>query len=248
MVRLLVLCAFAFLFPLQAKLLVLIICSDEPPVYRELQKIWRSYMHLDPEHVEAYFIRGKADLLDDFAIDGDVIWLKTAECFCPGILNKTILSMAAMLPRVKEFEYVLRTNLSSFYVFPRLLSVLKTFPKRQFYCGAPLLLFPGAPLLGSGSGFIVSSDLMELIVAGKHQLLNQMPADDVVLGLFLIHYGVSLTPYSFFMFDSMGAWDKGKDQIPETIFQIRVKNVDRRRLSDDIAIHSKLLEKFYRSN
>ena len=36
------------------KVLVLIIASDNQPVYLELQKLWRSYMHQDRKHIEAY--------------------------------------------------------------------------------------------------------------------------------------------------------------------------------------------------
>lgn len=39
------------------KLLVLIISSDNRPIYLEFEKLWRSYMHLNPEHVEAYFLK-----------------------------------------------------------------------------------------------------------------------------------------------------------------------------------------------
>ena len=42
------------------KVLVLIITSDNLPVYPKLQKVWKSYMHSDPEHIEAYFIRGRS--------------------------------------------------------------------------------------------------------------------------------------------------------------------------------------------
>ncbi|MCX6988703.1 MAG: hypothetical protein NTZ52_04285 [Chlamydiae bacterium] len=115
------------------KVLVLIIASDNFPgvdlvfPYPELKKIWRSYMHTNP-NIEAYFIQGDPNLSSPYEIQGDVIWSKTEENLRPGILNKTLLSIECMLPRINEFDYVLRTNLSSFYVFPRLLHFLQTLP------------------------------------------------------------------------------------------------------------------------
>ena len=80
------------------KLLVLIIASDNLPVYVEEQKIWRSYMHLDPRHVEAYFIKGNPQLPANYFFKEDVIWSQTQDCIIPGILNKTLLSMEALMP------------------------------------------------------------------------------------------------------------------------------------------------------
>jgi len=79
----------------EMKVLVLIICSDQFPgttltfPYKEMQEVWRSYMHRDPEHVEAYFIRANPHLNSMYEIQGDVIWSKTEENVIPGILNKT---------------------------------------------------------------------------------------------------------------------------------------------------------------
>jgi len=52
--------------------------------YKEMQEVWRSYMHRDPEHVEAYFIRANPHLNSMYEIQGDVIWSKTEENVIPG--------------------------------------------------------------------------------------------------------------------------------------------------------------------
>jgi hypothetical protein len=59
------------------KLLVLVICSDDLPVYGPLQEMWRNYMHSDPEYFESYFIRGNPDLATEAEIQGDVLYLRT---------------------------------------------------------------------------------------------------------------------------------------------------------------------------
>ena len=108
------------------KVLVLIIANDTP-LYNELQKLWKSYMHLDRKHIEAYFIKADDRIEEPYEIRDDVLWIKTKDSLIPGVLNKTVLSFEAMLPRIKnEFDYIVRTNLSSFYIFPRLLNFLET--------------------------------------------------------------------------------------------------------------------------
>lgn len=226
------------------KILVLIIASDQFEVYRELQNIWRSYMHLDPEHIEAYFIKGDENIPSVTMVQDDIIWSKTSDGWIPasaGILNKTILSLEMMMPRMHEFDYVLRTNLSSFYVFPRLVEFLRTLPKKQCYCGSHI----GDGRTGSGCGFIISSDVAELLVYNKHQFLNVTHVeDDIAIGDFLNANGIGLLPQERMDFYSLADWHN-KGPIANDIFQFRIKNPHELRLAHDIFIHKELFKLFY---
>jgi len=235
------------------KLLVLIIASDDYPVYKELQKLWRSYMHYDKNHVEAYFIRGDPDLATDCEIHDDVIWTKTPENLIPGITNKTILSLEAFLPRIKgEFDYILRTNLSSFYVFPRLLEFLGSCQKNHFYCGSMILYTPG---IASGCGFLITPDIAEILVQHKSDLVNNTTPniiegheayDDIVIGALIKNKGIPLIQHPRMDFCTLETWHQHNTIIPENIFQFRVKSYwDNLRLTDDIYIQSQLLKMFY---
>lgn len=226
----------------EVKILVLIIASDDQPVYPELQKIWRSYMHNDPEHVEAYFIRGNPDLPSMYQIDGDILWSRTSESIIPGIINKTILSLEAFLPRIqKEFDYVLRTNLSSFYVFPKLLDFLKTCPRKGFYCGSDI---GHVTTIASGCGFLISPDIAELFVNNKHHFLNNTSNyDDVVIGYFLGYRRIPLIHHKRITFTNLEDWHTQKSNLDG--FHFRVKNPDHLRLSDDVFMQMQLLNIFY---
>lgn len=228
------------------KILVLIIASDDSSVYRELQRIWKSYMHLDREHVEAYFIKGNAELPSLYKISGDTIWSRTAENYSPGILNKTVLSIEAILPRINEFDFVLRTNLSSFYVFPRLLEFVKTLPKEKCYCGFPWV--DPAITFASGAGFIISCDLAELLVNRKAELLeNSSHADDVLVGMLLKQEKIGLISAPRLDLSSLKKWKKHKRKIPEHQFHFRVKNrKEELRRIEEIHIQRKLVKLFYK--
>src|SRR5579862_9004680 len=84
------------------RLLVLIVATDQERVYAEAQKIWRSYMHLDPDHVEAYFLKANPDLPTDYVIEGDIIWCRTTDTRLPGITNKILMGLEYMKDRLKE--------------------------------------------------------------------------------------------------------------------------------------------------
>lgn len=225
------------------KILVLNIASDDYPVYMELEKLWRSYMHYDPEHVECYFIRGNPNLLTDYEILGDTIWSKTSESFVPGILNKTILSMEAMLPRMKEFDYVVRTNLSTFFIFPRLLKFLETAPKSNFYNGVIGTRYSWV----SGGAIVMSTDIAELFIKNKEFFIgNTSTADDLVMAFFITSKKINFTSHERADFYSIGMWNANKNNISDTVFDFRIKNTYHHlRLSEDVFIYSELLKMFY---
>ncbi len=241
------------------KVLILIIASDNFPgidltfPYPELKKIWRSYMHTCPDNIEAYFIQGDPNLSSPYEIQEDIIWCKTEENVIPGILNKTILSIECMLPRLHEFNYVIRTNLSSFYVFPRLLSFLKTLPQHGCYSGYPLLPhnYHGEKLVfGHGCGFIMSSDVAAYLVEHQDTLKKityvEEFNDDINIGYFFKKSGIQLIPAPLTWLETSSHWKKYKKNKSKNDFHFRVKHQDHElRSTFDIFIMQSLLKEFY---
>lgn len=234
------------------KTLVLIICSDNLPLYKGLQEIWRSYMHQDPEHFECYFIRSDPELFSEFYVDQDVIWSRSEESVTPGILNKTLLSLEAMLPRLDQFDYVLRTNLSSFFVFPRLLDFLKNAPQERFYCG----IHHGYGVQNHeagwvcGAGILMSTDLAKMLVSHKKRLFNLSPdiwsnIDDVAIADLFAENGVQIVPSLYREILSLEDWKKMSKRIPKDVFHFRIKTPEPDRMKVDLFIHSTLLSYFY---
>jgi len=253
---------FIFQLPLtsdqhsEAKVLVLVIASDhyngQPvPIYGELEKVWRTYMHLDPKHVEVYFIKADPNLSSDYEIRGDVIWSKTADNLMPGILNKTLLSLECLSSRFDEFDYVLRTNLSSFFRFPRLLEVLKQAPKTRYYFGSDTGQPHSAGLIGSGCGFIVSTDLALDLVRNKAQLFNKIGWDDVLMGEYITGKGVHLVSAKREDFQKVAGWKKYKQEIDANVFHYRVRmtgeasRADLSSHAEELYVHYDMLDVFY---
>ena len=221
------------------KILVLIIANDRYSYYVEEQKIWRSYMHRDVEHVESYFIKGDPKIETEYQIVGDIIYSKTVENFRPGILNKTILSLECMMGRLDEFDYVIRTNLSSFYYFPRLLNFLASAPKSHYYSG----WIDGHWV--SGAGIIMSCDLAKMLVLNKMTFLNNLGADDVEIADFFIKNQIYPIPSGRMDLTSLDRWLYYKDKIPEDIYHFRLKNIKSRRATNEIYLQKELVKMFY---
>lgn len=244
------------------KILVLIIASDDRPCYIKEQEVWRTHMHYNTRNVEAYFIKEDLYRAKDFrilssqkkvnflnhksALCEDIIWFDTPSYTSSSIINKTILAFEAFLPRIDEFDFVIRTNLSTFYSFPRLLDFLKTAPKSNFYAGTIYKYELDDPFI-SGDGIILSTDLIELMVEEKELFLDNKVADDLFIGRFLASKGITaVEPVKRLDLVNLSLWDQNKNIIPKSTFQFRVKHEDESlRLKDEIRIKEELIKMFY---
>jgi hypothetical protein len=237
------------------KILVLIIASDNLPVYIEEQKVWRAYMHLNPKYVESYFIKADPHLVTPFEIDEDVIRTRGDENLIPGVFNKTLLAFEALYHRLHEFKYVIRTNLSSFYVFPRLIKFLETLPRERCYAGyfAPTWKFT------NGHGIILSSDLVALMLQNENELFNNSAIDDRAIGAFLHRRKIPMLFAPYFDMCEIDTWNmksdirvckrsewhQNKGKIPEDVFLFRTKNHKHLRATDEVFHQHELLKMFY---
>lgn len=109
------------------------------------------------------------------------------------IYSKTLKAFKAI--QGKNFDYVLRTNSSSFIHFDNLLKYLSTAPSNNFYSGA--LIPYHTSNLGlefiTGSGYILSKDLLLKVIQNETHWEPQYP-DDVGLGKLLKELNVVPTP------------------------------------------------------
>lgn len=133
---------FVYSKVLMVRVLVLVIASDSPAHYVEMQKVWirRSLTFkatsLEPgskkRDIDIWFVKAKPERLwvGDIANDGPLsdtvefdrdamtIYVKGNETYIPGILNKTVEAIRAI---GLEYDFVWRTNLSSVLDFDGLL-------------------------------------------------------------------------------------------------------------------------------
>ena len=133
------------------KIIILIIASDEQPVYIQMQNIWKKYMNLNP-NILSYFIKFKNmnNPIEIIEIDdlNNTIWVNGNESYIPGILDKTIKVIKFLL-KTQTFDFIYRTNLSSFLNLDRLYNyIIKN--NHINYAG------PRDPTFISGSGFFLS--------------------------------------------------------------------------------------------
>lgn len=239
--------------PENVKIIVLIIDSDNLHIYRDLRKIWKSYMHTDREHIRAYFLRANPKLDRKYKIDKDTIWVKTKESAIPGILIKTLSGIEAITKNF-DFDYIVRTNLSSFYIFSRLVQDLQKRPRNNFLYSNSFLHYNFKPnpklLCPHGCGYIISKDIANFMLKNKQEMLNRPELythpDDIMTCEFFYKHNIKRTNYDKINILNLKDWRKVKDNIPEKIFHFRVKhNNPDLRATDELYVKKELLKMFY---
>ena len=227
--------------PIYAKKnLVLILSSENLPVYKVHKESWRLYMHAFEEDFESYFLQYDDSLDGEFLLEGDTLWMKGKESIIPGCMEKTAKAFKYFSNRKDEFDYIIRPNLSSFIVLPRLKDFLKNKPKTRFYAGNKIDFFI------SGACIILSTDLMESISSNNPFFQDyEEDLDDVQIGYFLVG-GMSIQPFHHpnHQFIKSCRPKKIAPFIPKEIFHFRIKCPYNRERVERI-IHNDLLNIFY---
>jgi hypothetical protein len=172
------------------KVIILIIASQTEP-YNKFAELWQKYMNRF-SGVRSFFLYSDPNADADITIYDNKIIHKHQEWYEPGILYKTLAGMF-LCNRLFTYDYILRTNLSSFIHIPRLLTFLEDKPLLRYAAAKQNIYREGIGFL-SGAGFILSKDVVvELIEASfikKYTDIHEikMAPDDVAITMLLERY------------------------------------------------------------
>lgn len=215
------------------KVLVLIIATDGHP-YTMFEHFWRQYMSIDSTF-ECYFIKADSTI-DKNYIDDSIVYIKCEENF-NNIYYKTIETFKMF--NIQSYDYIFRTNLSSFIVFNKYKNWLMTLPNKNVYNGS-IKWFSRYPY-ASGCGFTCTPDVIEVFINSDQ--LNYV-VDDVSFGKICLENSikVSTAPLNEIYLDSMEDEIKKFDSY-ECAFHYRLKSINR---SNDLSIYLKLINIYYK--
>ena len=163
-------------------IIILIIANDDNESYIEMQQIWRKYMN-NHSNIKSYFIKNKIDINEDIIVNQEenTIYVKNNENLIPGILQKTIKSFEYCLQKF-EFDYIYRTNLSSFIDLNKAYHFLEN---NKVDYGSCCLDIHIDLHFASGCGFILSKKMVNILINNQN-LINYKIIDDVAIGELLI--------------------------------------------------------------
>jgi hypothetical protein len=124
------------------KILILIIYSDNDEknaeVYRKMANIHMRYVN-NFENVSSYFIQMREKQTNNIEIEDKFIYVKGNETLM-NIMHKTIEAMDYLFNTLGfDYNYVIRTNISTVLNIPQLKSYCKNLPKKNIYTGSSIL-------------------------------------------------------------------------------------------------------------
>lgn len=112
------------------------------------------------------------------------------------ILRKTIFSLRALGPALDDFDYIVRTNVSSYFDHSKVVKLLdKSIGLEHFYGGYVMesKSFPGEKIpYVSGAAVFWNSETAKLVSTLNSDEFNNYP-DDVAFSKFLANNGVNIT-------------------------------------------------------
>ena len=235
------------------KLLILIIDSEQEEIYKFAKNIWETNLKISNSKV--FYLNTTNEITDDKVyLKNKHLYSKHHSSMNYRIIDKTLKAFKYSLVH-EDFDFILRTNLSSFFDIVSLINYLNDSPTTNFYSGSieyfPYNLNNINTYLSfcSGSGFIVSKDLVERLVHDKESCPIDFP-DDVWIASRLIN--IERKPFSRIDFcdittinsDSFSSiQSKINYGILINNFHFRVKNNNTNRFIVDSFILSSLLNR-----
>jgi hypothetical protein len=164
------------------KIILLIISSNNESVYSEMRKMAPMYLDLFQEDIHYFFIENKEDMEEEIMEDEHFLYVKGSESFIPGIYQKSIKSIEYIQEHY-DFDYVIRTNLSTFWNIPNLIKLLDTKPKERFAGGYSFQGFI------SGTGIMMTKDIAHMVCKN---LNGNWIGDDVAISETIRSNGIEL--------------------------------------------------------
>lgn len=172
-------------------------------------------------NIDCFFYMGNPDMETDFAIGEDTIYVKIGDTL-DTVYEKFMLTLKAVQPHLHTYDYLFRTNLSSYIDFDLYLTFCASLPKTNT-CAAVLgdhkgIRFP------SGAGFTMSIDLVNRLIKE-----NPPPVylDDVTIGKAIANWNIQwIHANRFDLRDGMWLYEHRPTQ-NEIVFHYRAKTNDR---------------------
>jgi len=182
-------------------ILVLSIFSDSKR-NNELLKIHRKNL-VKTENVDFYFITYDENLSEEFVLVDDILFIKGKEDVM-NVLDKTIKAFQ-YFTNIKQYDFIVRTNISTVLNYNLLNNYLKEIPKTNIYAGGVLFNLEWLDekfgiteettkkykLKGlyffQGTCIILSYDVVKFMLNNSEKFIHEL-VDDVSIGLFIKRY------------------------------------------------------------
>jgi hypothetical protein len=217
------------------RILMLVLTGGTDPIYKTFEALWQRYMRTSSE-VDCYLYKGDPQLKEEYVLDPvtKVLTLRVPDDI-EHTFEKMVKAFQYFEPHFQHYNFVYRTNLSSFLVLERYLAYCSTIREKERFCSA--VVGHDGHTFPSGSGFTITPDVAKYVI--KRYVPTHL-IDDVALGNVLIQGNVPIR--------DVPRADILDHEVPPTaltnpsFFHFRIKSNDR---FQDVKVYESLLDHFY---
>lgn len=232
--------------------IVILVIASYQDIYNKIVKVyWNpliNYVNNNYPNIKIYLMYGNS-YQEDLNINPDnLLKFPVKETYIPGILKKTLRGFVHVYKKY-DFKFILRTNISSFFIIKNLIAKSKTLPNEHYlYSGNKL--FSKNTWFASGAAFWINKKTLEFIILNASKI-DYKVIDDVSIGR-LIETNPKINIFNLTRFDYV----ENNKHILKNInndlskinqhYHIRIKSrKSKKRVLDDVPIFQYLTNLYY---
>lgn len=225
---------------------VLVLASHNTAHYAYCRNVWLQYYKKE-NTIKVFFVYGRNGLPVDQRIkETDIVCDDIEENYNPGMILKTQKAMR-WIDENYTFDFFIRTNLSTFWDWNRLIPHLSSMPTKNLYGG--FYIESGCGIYNSGTDTIVNGYMIKEFV--KHSPSLSQPEDRAMGGIFHDILGGQFYSTKIWWLETFDSEAELEYQIQEAIkndtdhYRVKyIKNEHKRPTIDRIA-YQLLLKRIY---
>ena len=183
---------------LMYKLIILIISSDNIGIYSKMKRLSQIYLNNYTDKIKFFYLEYKGFQEPEIIENGNYLYFHGNESFIPGIYQKSIKAIQ-YINKKYEYEFILRTNLSSFLNLNNILTYLDTIDKEKYAGGYSFQGFI------SGTGIFMSRDVGNILVNNQR---NTYIGDDVLISNVISDNNIVITDISSYKWGFLTSSDE----------------------------------------
>lgn len=135
------------------------------PLFPFMRQVYQSYMDINPD-IKVLFVYGSSGITNE---EYDIVYPDIPENYYPGMIHKTMRAFE-YIENNYEYEYIIRTNLSTFWDLNKLSKRLDQLPKSNCLTGTPVNI--NGYSYTSGFDMVISRDIIRKIIPHSEEIVN----------------------------------------------------------------------------
>lgn len=226
---------------------IILVLASESTLYNTFKNIYTEYMSTNA-NIKVYFVY--AGNISFVPQEYDLIYSDLKESVIQPHPTKKVVRALEYINSVHDYNFLVRTNLSTFWILDKLLNRLNTLPTQKTITGR---IGYFSPKYVVGSDMVVTKDLIDLLVNDPAEAYLEhkgkyIPEDRILSEFFTNHCNAQIIDGQKYVQNIEQATMENlythSEEISPFIDHFRVKNlVDR---SIDFKIHKILLNRYYK--